>query len=399
MKRKIFFILTAFLIYVFFEGSCLAGLYFLKTAKGVIYEPVSAARLSSNQKKIIQKLLERKNNYSAYNSILGWGIKPNGATRLYQANAQGIRSDREYAKIPPVGITRIISFGDSFTHGDNVKLQETWQRQLEQNNSNIEVLNFGVPGYGLDQAFLYYQQVWRNYDAPVVLIGYMSENIYRHVNIFRPFYNPRTRFPLTKPRFLENNNQWVHFRNPFSKLEDYKKLLKNEETVLFQLGKQDHYYKMQYYKSVYDFLPSVRMYKIARSQLRLFFQSGNKIEVRGYYNPNSEAFKVTIHLLEKFYTLVQENNSTPVVIIFPDQYDLVRYKKNKTKVYEPLLKLLHGKGITYIDMMDAFEKNKNLYTSEDELFIGDHYAPLGNKIIALHIMESINQINVTSVIK
>mgnify|MGYP000392128012 CR=1 FL=1 len=46
------------LIYIFFEGSCLLGLYLLKKVKGVTYKPISAESLSSDQRRILQKVLE-----------------------------------------------------------------------------------------------------------------------------------------------------------------------------------------------------------------------------------------------------------------------------------------------------------------------------------------------------
>jgi hypothetical protein len=76
---------------------------------------------------------------------------------LYVSNSAGIRSNREYNLIAPPGVTRIVAFGDSFTHGDEVPNQETWEYLLEQSRDEVEVMNFGVQGYGADQAYLRYK--------------------------------------------------------------------------------------------------------------------------------------------------------------------------------------------------------------------------------------------------
>ena len=47
------------------------------------------------------------------------------------------------------------AFGDLFTHGDEVKDEETWPFLLST-YTNCEIENFGVGGYGQDQAYLKY---------------------------------------------------------------------------------------------------------------------------------------------------------------------------------------------------------------------------------------------------
>ena len=57
-------------------------------------------------------------------------------------------------------------------------------------------MNFGVGGFGLDQAYLRYQKMIREFELPTVLLGFMPENMSRHVNTYRPFYFPGTGLPL-----------------------------------------------------------------------------------------------------------------------------------------------------------------------------------------------------------
>ena len=51
---------------------------------------------------------------------LGWTVKPSGHSEEYRANSEGIRSDVSYSDAPAPGVLRIATFGDSFTHGDEV---------------------------------------------------------------------------------------------------------------------------------------------------------------------------------------------------------------------------------------------------------------------------------------
>src|SRR5262245_22163036 len=65
--------------------------------------------------------------YLVPDAELGWTIGKGGSARAdngssYEANAQGVRAPkgRVFAAAPPVGKVRIVSVGDSFTHGDEV---------------------------------------------------------------------------------------------------------------------------------------------------------------------------------------------------------------------------------------------------------------------------------------
>lgn len=66
----------------------------------------------------------------------------------WRINAAGIRSDRQ---MPPVsGKFRIATFGDSETFGWSVRIAETFQRRMEKIDARVEVINFGTPGYNIE---------------------------------------------------------------------------------------------------------------------------------------------------------------------------------------------------------------------------------------------------------
>ncbi|MFQ5912127.1 MAG: hypothetical protein ACE5JS_02985, partial [Nitrospinota bacterium] len=122
-------------------------------------------------------------------------------------------------------VLRLSSFGDSFTHGDDVRNEDTWQEVMNRSGPNLEVLNFGVPGFGLDQAFLRYQHDGIAYHSHIILIGFMPANIARNVSVFRPFLSLRTGLPLTKPYFTLDGNDLVLNHNPIQELSQYKEVL------------------------------------------------------------------------------------------------------------------------------------------------------------------------------
>lgn len=142
---------------------------------------------------------------------LGWVPRPEVTTNLYVYNRQGIRvqgTQQLYTETPPEGTLRVALFGDSFTNGAEVSASETWGAFAESAlrialGAPVEVLNFGVNGYGVDQAFLRWQKTGARYSPAIVVFGLQVENLKRNTNLVRPLYTRTTEnLPFSKPRFV-----------------------------------------------------------------------------------------------------------------------------------------------------------------------------------------------------
>ena len=396
MKKYSFYAVSCILIYLSIELVAAGGLFLLKKVQHLEYHPILTASLPSLEQRTLQDLIDGKTTYLFHNAILGWTIKPGGYWYdLYRANAQGIRGDREYQNVPQKNIIRIVTFGDSFTHGEEVKNADTWQEQMNQVRQNLEVINFGVGGYGLDQSFLRYRNEGRLYNPHIVFIGFMEENINRLVNIFRPFYLPG--IPLTKPRFITQGKQLVLMPNPMADFNDCKNLLHNPKIFLSKFGAHDFHYNVGLKDGPLDFSPAVRMLKLLYNRIYSSYleYTDKSIYKSGYFNPKSEAFRICVTLFDTFYHEVQKNNSLPVIVLFPNRTDIERYRKYKTKVYSPLIEYFHSKGYRFIDVIDAFEKYAKS-SRTDELFLKQHYSSLGNSVVARFLLDYLSENSFTS---
>ena len=87
----------------------------------------------------------------------------------YLTNGKGLR-DREYDYQKPAGVTRVLAFGDSFTFGTGVAQDERFTEVAEQSLDGVEVINMGVPGYGLDQILLSFLAQGVKYHADLVVV-------------------------------------------------------------------------------------------------------------------------------------------------------------------------------------------------------------------------------------
>ena len=209
-----FWLVLVLLVGVSIEASSLGGLWLLEEIGGIHYT-ATPYTMTSSHRRILERLVAGEATYDVHSPTLGWTVKPDGERSLYRSNAQGLRAERSYAAFPREGAIRISTFGDSFTHGNDVDFWSTWQEQLGRVAPGLEVLNFGVSGYGLGQAFLRYQEEALDFHSHVVVIGFMTEDIERGVNVFRPFYTSNTSKPMTKPRFVLQGEGLAVLENPF----------------------------------------------------------------------------------------------------------------------------------------------------------------------------------------
>ena len=367
-----------FLIYLVTEGICYLGLRLLQKTFHVSYDP-NVSALSENQKASLRKFLKaKKGERVKQDPILGW-------VSISGANSAGMRDNREYERVPPPVTIRMSAFGDSFTYGEDVTLGDTWEKQLALLMPSMEVLNYGVGAYGLDQAYLRYLQVGTEYSPHIVFIGYMSENIARNVNVFRPFYSRSYgNVIFTKPRFKVTDGKLVLLKNPVSTFEDHEHFLLHDAAVLAKLGEHDYHYQNNYNKGVVDFLPTVRFTKLFQSALNKKLL--NPIfQWDGMYNVRSEAYEVTVKIFDAFYRKALENGALPIILVFPDNNDQGRSREKQKRRYSPLLDYFHGKGYRFIDVLRALEPYESDYTIQELTRDWGHYSPLANKIIAGYI--------------
>lgn len=372
--QKRFWVLLFALTYGSFEALCIAGLILLDRIDGAAVAVQPRFELRARPRSRIPQILRGEAAYYPHSPTLGWTIKPGGRWKIYRANSQGIRADTDYSALPSPGVIRIAAFGDSFVHGNEVGNSYTWPAILNQLDERLEVLNFGVGAYGLDQSFLRYQQDAVHFSPHIVVIGFMSENIHRSVNTFPPFYVPEIFEPRSKPRFLIDGNSLALLENPLAKPAEYRKLLSDDASLIDRLGENDFYYQTRYRPGPLFFLPSARLFRFLASSL-----SSERILVRGAYNPRSEAFRVTTRIFSEFYQTAIEDRSRPIVAIFPNKSDWVRVRESASRVYAPLLTYLEAEQMRTVDVLECLHAAD---PREVQFLPGGHYSPRTNRVVA-----------------
>ena len=332
----------------------------------------------------VKSYLQGEFTYLELDEELGWRIRKSGHNELYRANSAGIRASREYALRAPPNILRIQAFGDSFTHCDDVANDASWQAIMERTYANLEVMNFGVPAYGLDQAYLRYLNNGRRYQPDIVLIGFMTENFFRTVNTYRPFLYLRA-LPFSKPRYEIKQARLALIPSRLKTPDDFRALLLNPHEVLSAMVISDYFYKIGYESGAIDWSPAVRLSKIFNREIKK--RTGPRSMLKdGRYNKHSEAFEITQKIFDVFYAAAQTNGSVPVILIFPNKEDINRFRKFGIKSYTPLLTYFESRDYRYIDFMEVFETRGQRY-DVGELFGAIHYSALANILVATHVYD------------
>ena len=155
-----------YFLYLIFQGKCLF--------------------LIGNQK-LIDILIKFRLVYSLYyaqeksdlffrlDEELGYALVADRNIDGARINKQGFRGDKEYDLMPPKDKLRLAAFGDSFVFGSvfgsDEKNADIWTSYLEGMAGNLEVLNFGVPGYGLGQSYLRFLKEGLRFNADILFFN------------------------------------------------------------------------------------------------------------------------------------------------------------------------------------------------------------------------------------
>ncbi|RLD07621.1 MAG: hypothetical protein DRI32_00520 [Chloroflexi bacterium] len=123
---------------------------------------------------------------SEYHPVVGRCLIPNIDGQLthpewgdysVQANSYGFRCNHEFLPAKEPGIRRILLFGDSNAFGDGVAYETGFAGGLEVLLPNVEIYNFAMAGFAVDQQYLCYQEIGRKFDHDLVIIAPTVETI------------------------------------------------------------------------------------------------------------------------------------------------------------------------------------------------------------------------------
>ncbi|NOT30308.1 MAG: SGNH/GDSL hydrolase family protein [Planctomycetes bacterium] len=342
--------------------------------------PPFGARTHPNQLATLEKMGAEPAGNWAFDRELGWNWRPSSVSEdgRYRINALGARGPREYGPAPLAGTRRVLTFGDSFTFCDEVGAEDSFQAQLEALESGLEVLNFGVSGYGTDQAWLRYRRVGRGLGAEVVCIGLMLENIGRNVNRYRPLWATRTGVCVTKPRFvLDAGGAPVLVPQPYATRAELLAAILDGSVL-------EHVAEHEYWLGR-PTVPSGKLSAFVRLSAG-YLAYRERTPARLWREPAGEPFRVTLALLEHFQREVLADGARLApVLVFPAKEDLTRYALTGRPYWLELYAELERRGLPFLDLIEPLVERARAEPGEhgvQRLYEGGHLSALGNAVVA-----------------
>lgn len=269
-----------------------------------------------------------------YDAELGWTQRPSVA----EHNSGGfISSAPEVAVGRTPGRVRIALFGGSFTQGN---FQHGWWRKLESElragGVDAEVLNFGVAGYGMDQAFLHWRKDGAAYRPDIVVFGFCAANCYDNGNLVRMLQNGETGIPFTKPRYMLEGDKLRLINTPTPPPEALPALYA-QLTAWPLLAHDRFYHEEDFQMKPWHHSRLLSLIEAKRAVLR-----GRSVETE-FYRPDGEASVLAKQIVDEFAADVQAAGSRFCVVHLPSTPDIERFHETGQFAYAGLYAAIRRK--------------------------------------------------------
>ena len=323
--------------------------------------------------------------YRVYDPMLGWKINSNGESPpLYFSSSYGSRVPKsEYQSKLNSKKADIITIGDSFTHGDEVYCEDSWPYLLGQIR-NKKIVNFGVSGYGIDQAILSY--IYSPIEADTVILGIIPGDFERATNIvYRGIYYGGNK---SKPMF--------YFKDDGSfELKNQPCLFGMDLWNEFNLGMQSDFFKNdKSYDDVLfkkEFLNNFFSYRI----LKMLKYRHDYIKPPIYLKKNNDPnYDYILKILKVFYEECEKNKDFPIILLL-DNNNTFSDREKYTLPWNYIIADLKEMGFFVIEASNKIVKMHNNDSFSVINKHGVHYTPLANKIVAEHIHQNLkNHFNI-----
>lgn len=381
-RQRVFFtLLTLVIVWLILDTFAYVALRYLGEAKNVFF----TIRPATSDEQI-----SRWYKHLPFHPRWGWDISED------QQGQFGNRKGREYERKDRY---QIKVFGDSFAYGAGMKESETFEYLIEE-KTGWECLNYGVVGYGTDQALLKY--IHNRIKTRYTVLCILDENIERTLNICRGLSIPRMAL-LPKPRFIiMPDGSLTLLENPVKNASELEKL----KDISFLQSLREHDYWAKYYEKLNA--PSELRWPATLTIvlhfdyfLRTFAKHARHIVSPTYashfsrwpynhlYEEGSEGIKIMFHIINQFVATAVARDEIPVVLLFPKRETLEIIQKYRKKPYQSLVNFLEAEDYGFIDFGDVFvDKNYSKYYIPD-----GHYSLVGNQIIANELIRFIQRFN------
>ncbi len=335
-RRMAFWAILIFLVLAVVEGGCAFFLYFVlpSNVRFLIWNPdADQARKAW--------VAEHAN----WDDELGWP-SPHDAVSPPR-DRTGAKFNAEF---PQPGHACASAYGDSFVWGYAIPPADGWVERLSH-ELGCRVANYGVPGYGTDQAYVRFTRTTQD-EAPVVLLGIFPENVMRNVNQYRGFLGFTQRPVWLKGRFVLDGAgklQWIH--RPRIDEAGYLRLLRDPAHVV------PHEYMLPDSRDGPVTLCFPYTLTLARVLLmpRVWVRLTGRPTWADFYRADhpSGALALTVAIAEAFADEARRRGKRALVVMLPGASSFRARAKFGEAEYQPLVAALTARHVDVFDPAPA----------------------------------------------
>ena len=327
---------------------------------------------------------------------LGWvqcdAIRANsidGSKGFYHYESDGARKVINFHDKP----CRIHTYGNSFTHCDQVSDGETWQEYLAAHLQE-PIRNYGVGGHSVYQAYRRMLKVEKENPAEYIILNIYDDDHFRNLDSWRMvrFGRSACGWPLPHLRVNIAQNRCQQMDNPLRCQKDVFKLC--EEEFVWQTFKDDPVLKMILDASSQDKItkdltnPAAVTFGIPKERTAGTRKSQQIQKV--HLEASLYATKNVITWTEQF---VKKTGKKLMIILSFGRDHIADELNDKPRFDQSFVDWLKDKPYPVIDMRDVFKRDYQRYkidveTYLDYYYIG-HHTPAGNFFIAWAIKDKI----------
>ena len=296
---------------------------------------------------------------------LGWtiGRSRSSSDGLYHSSAEGLRSDVRARSYLSVDAPRPIALmGDSFAFSEEVPYENSLAFHLERQLPGRQILNFGVPGYGIDQSLLRFEKEVKSWRPQKAIFAFIDDDLFRTENTY--VFLKAWGIPLSKPRFALSNGRLELLNSPTLTPEE----MFSKESV----------FDLPWIEQDLEFVAHRwRTHPLHASYLLRFLVS--RVPVWPASARTTEADSIVVlssGVIERFVEAASAAGIDPVVVYLPTTGDL---RGGNRAVKQRVVESLGAGGIQVHDLTECVASEPD----DDALFMsGGHYSDLGNTVVA-----------------
>jgi hypothetical protein len=323
--------------------------------------------------------------------LLGYAPRENALSinGWWQSNNIGARARADTLRHKRASCKRILVLGDSYAQGSRIPQEQTWSSVLAS-RSDVEVVNLGVDGYSLAQAFLRYRGLPRLDHDLVLLMFAPHASLWRDLNTLRDLATSWNFYQVV-PRFVVKHDTLSVVTGPYASQHDllHRNVPVLSEELRAHLVKYDRFYFASKYEEP-AILGNILLYKLAA---RAYYES--RIHgLRANIFEDGEVLHVARRISEAMAERAWSNGSDFAVFVLPTHVDL-SLRRSDTAYRARWARMVLGACGDRLRCVDLSEDLESLAPDLlDHGYDASHYGPKASTRIAGFIRTHLERLQV-----